>query len=283
MEKKVTVFSISYNSGQMLSECLYEIFSEPNFSPLIVDNNSSDGSSKTLNEKFPGLEVISLSKNQGYGRAANEAFKRIKTPYALLVNPDVIMNSQQVLDLVKMAEKYPDVAVFAPDVHNRYPAGDQPVYVNEIHGSCMLFDMEKIGSLGGFDHNIFLFSEETDLCKRLADAGYDMIVFPSVRVEHLGGQSSGSSPAIEYLKRWHFGWSRSYLYQKHDLDHGKSALWRRLWLYRLKWLLALNSKNRLKYRGLKDGVAAFKRGESAFCKDNLTARMSLESGQNPYV
>ena len=76
--------------------------------------------------------------------------------------------------------------------------------------------MEKLRNIGFFDENIFLFSEEDDLCDRTLEAGYGIRFCPDVYFEHLVGQACASNPKIEYMKWWHFGWSTCYRMTKNN-------------------------------------------------------------------
>ena len=44
--------------------------------------------------------------------------------------------------------------------------------------------------LGGFDPRFFLYWEETDVCKRVEDAGYQVWAVPGASASHIGGASS---------------------------------------------------------------------------------------------
>ena len=49
--------------------------------------------------------------------------------------------------------------------------------------------------LGGFDPEFFLYSEETDLCLRIRELGYEIGWMESVAIKHIGGESEkGTDP-----------------------------------------------------------------------------------------
>jgi GT2 family glycosyltransferase len=278
----LTLLLISYNSHGTISQCLAPLLQSGGFPSLIIDNASTDQSADSLTKELPNSKITVLDKNIGYGRAANIALKEVTTPYALLVNPDIKISEQQVKALLEKAQQFPDSAIFAPATHEKHKKlGSQPVEQKTISGSCMLFDMEKLRKIGFFDENIFLFSEETDLCLRTRAAGYSIMLFPDIYVEHVAGSSSGTSNDIEYLKNWHFGWSRSYYYQKHNLNNGKRSLARRLWMYRWKRLTARNNYQRVKFKGICAGIQAFKQGKKAFTEEGHP-QMAPFSPANPY-
>ena len=57
-------------------------------------------------------------------------------------------------------------------------------------GCCILVRGELLKRLGGFDEQFFYCYEDTDLCKRISNAGYPILYTPSVSITHLVGQST---------------------------------------------------------------------------------------------
>lgn len=60
----------------------------------------------------------------------------------------------------------------------------------------MLVRREVLDRLGGFDQTFFMYSEETEFCLRVGDAGWRVVCEPTAVVEHLGGAMS------EHPKLW---------------------------------------------------------------------------------
>jgi GT2 family glycosyltransferase len=266
--KKISLIIISYNSKNAIFKCLSKLIETGKYPVIIVDNASTDNSSKILKERFPTAEVIALEQNIGYGRATNIGLRKANTPYAMLLNPDLYAtpeNIEQILHHAELADK--KTAILAPAVKKKDFTGDAPESVKWISGSAILFDMEKLKTIGFFDENIFLFSEETDLCKRTLDAGYKIILCHDIYMKHLKGQSSAPNQKIEYMKNWHFGWSRAYYFTKHNLASGKKNIRRMFWIYLFKSLISTDKEKQQKYKARAIGVKAFIKGEKAFYGD----------------
>ena len=89
-----------------------------------------------------------------------------------------------------------------------------PIQVNFIPGSFMFMRCEDFDTIGGFDHHIFLYYEETDLCKRLLTIGKTAYLVPEGEFIHLHGASTQKSLAIKrelklsllYIIRKHYGY-----------------------------------------------------------------------------
>lgn len=62
--------------------------------------------------------------------------------------------------------------------------------VDWLVGAALLVRSEALTSVGGFDPGFFMYSEETDLCKRIKDAGWRVVYEPGGMVIHYEGRSS---------------------------------------------------------------------------------------------
>lgn len=97
---------------------------------------------------------------------------------------------------------------------NRKKRYTNPVKVNFVPGSFMFVRSEDFFEIGGFDPNIFLYYEETDLCKRLKKISKDAYLIPKAEFIHFHGASTEKSPAIKkelkisllYIIRKHYGY-----------------------------------------------------------------------------
>lgn len=89
-----------------------------------------------------------------------------------------------------------------------------PLKVNFVPGSFMFLRSEDFFEIGGFDTNIFLYYEETDLCKRLKNISKDAYLIPSAEFIHFHGASTEKCMAIKkelkisllYVIRKHYGY-----------------------------------------------------------------------------
>jgi GT2 family glycosyltransferase len=270
----LTVIIVSYNSAEIIGQCQRELLRSNRFRTLIIDNASLNGSADRLREQFPEAEVIALKQNIGYGRAANVGLRNTETPYALLLNPDLKTTAEKIEKLLGLTRNDADnTVIWGPATRRDDFTGDPPQNVKWISGSAMLFDVEKIKRVGLFDENIFLFSEETDLCERTLAAGYAIKLCRDVFFDHLTGQASPPDPAIEYMKWWHFGWSQCYRMTKHGHSTWIRNPRRKQFTYRFRSLISTSRKKRMKWKAKADGAQAFIKGLNAFNKDG-NARMS---------
>lgn len=261
----VSLIIISYNSHRTLEKCLGALIQATKYPVIIIDNASPDGSGKLLETQFPNAVVKTLPQNQGYGRAANIALEMVSTPYALLLNPDLMATGGQIDQLLRRAQSDTNkTAIWAPATLEKDHGKASANEVEWVSGCAMLFEMEKLMEIGLFDENIFLFFEETELCTRTIQAGFGIQLHGDIHFQHLQGQACNPSPEIEALKAWHFGWSRCYYHNKYHPDNKQRSPERQYRQYRRKSLMTFSRQKHAAYLNKSKGVKAFMNGEKAF-------------------
>ena len=274
LDTRLSVVIVSYNSASVIIDCLGDFIDTSHFDIFIVDNASPDKSAETLSARFPSTHVIPLHSNIGYGGAANQVLRQIQTPYALLLNPDISTNDQDIETLTGILEQQPDAAILAPLTDKQRASSATLTEKEWVLGAAMMFNMDIIKSLGFFDEKIFLYYEEQDLCYRARQAGYKVLQTNQVYFPHLKAQSTTPSDAIYYLRHWHIAWSSAYFFRKYSVDKGRNAPTYMLIRYFLKFVLTFNRKKSLKYRARCAGVPAYLRGDEAYTKDHKPQALS---------
>lgn len=84
--------------------------------------------------------------------------------------------------------------------------------VEVLSGACVLVRAEVFKGLGGFDQNIFLYMEDTDLFCRMHEAGLGVALVSSLGVEHTGGSSFKAAFSSISPRKY---WSTLYYVDKH--------------------------------------------------------------------
>ncbi|PXV64690.1 GT2 family glycosyltransferase [Dysgonomonas alginatilytica] len=93
---KLSIIIVNYNVKYFLEQCLNSILASNiafSYEIIIVDNNSTDGSIEYLKSNFvqSNIYFIENKTNPGFSKANNQAIKRAKGMYILLLNPDTIV------------------------------------------------------------------------------------------------------------------------------------------------------------------------------------------------
>lgn len=111
----VSVIVVTFNSAQVIEECLRSVLdaeSAPNI--IIVDNASTDGTLAIVGRVAPKAVVLRNDLNVGFARAVNRGVSKAANPYILLLNPDALISGWDVSRLVDFFDERADVGVAAP-------------------------------------------------------------------------------------------------------------------------------------------------------------------------
>lgn len=90
-------------------------------------------------------------------------------------------------------------------LRGRERVGSEPFRVDWVSGAAMLVPRAVIEHVGGFDENFFLFWEDADWCRRMADAGYSVWCVPSAQVIHDEGGSRAHGWNRNTIRWFHQG------------------------------------------------------------------------------
>jgi GT2 family glycosyltransferase len=108
---KLSVVIVNYNVKYFLEQCLHSVMKaihELDAEIFVVDNNSVDGSIRMLREKFPDITLIENKDNRGFSRANNQAIRKAKGEYILLLNPDTIVEDDTLVKCVRFMDENPE-------------------------------------------------------------------------------------------------------------------------------------------------------------------------------
>ncbi len=222
---KISIVLVCYNSSFKLKKFVQKI---PNETKIFIIDNSKDYSLKKIFRSKKNVKIY-FKKNEGYGSSINFAAKRIKTPYFLVVQPDVTgIKKNSLIKFYKYAKKLKDkFSVIGPHFLNASKKGHFQTSlkykikeIHNVHGSTMFFNKKVFNGNKGFDKNIFLYWEETDYSKRANKNGYKAYQLNIVKVRHEKGKAvktinQEDKKKLENLYTWHFIWSKFYYFNKH--------------------------------------------------------------------
>jgi len=91
---KLSIIIVNYNVKYFLDQCLHSVsnaIKNINSEVFVVDNNSVDGSTQMVEQKYAWVKLIKNKKNTGFSVANNQAIKIAKGEYILLLNPDTLV------------------------------------------------------------------------------------------------------------------------------------------------------------------------------------------------
>ncbi|MFA5047499.1 MAG: glycosyltransferase family 2 protein [Patescibacteria group bacterium] len=155
--KKVTIQIVSWNGMRYLPHCLHSIFEQTckDFQVLMVDNNSRDESVSFVRKNYPEVAVLQNNRNLNFAKANNQGIKLLHTPYLVLCNQDIVLESDWLEKMLAIAEseKYRQFGSFGGKLLRlKMPEGEAPeLNKTEIIDSCGLkvLKSHRVVELGG--------------------------------------------------------------------------------------------------------------------------------------
>ena len=225
----VSVVVVTYNALPWLERCLESV--RP-YETIVVDHGSTDGTLELVRRRFPQARLIEEG-NTGLGAGSNTGMRLATGDYFLLLNSDAWAVGDAVDRLVAFAGERPEAAVVGPKLLNPdgtlqrsvrgFPtlwrltteyfflrklaprsralnafyasrfAHDEVREAEFLMGSCLLVRRQAADTVGLFDEDFFMFSEETDWCYRFVQAGWKVLFFPGAEFVHVGGATTSQN------------------------------------------------------------------------------------------
>ena len=228
-KEDLTIVIVTFESEHVIYECIKSIDEELDI--IVIDNSNNFKLKNQIEKKYKNTKCILSSENLGMGPGNNLGIENVKTNYALIINPDVILEKNTINELIEASKKIDKFAIIAPISDNRdYPnyklfkktfsSNINPFKVKSIDGFAMLFNLKRLKEIKNFyffDENFFLYLENDDLCKRVNDSNEDIYVVPKSKIKHFGGKAVNQlyKFEIELSRNWHWIWSKFYFNKKH--------------------------------------------------------------------
>jgi GT2 family glycosyltransferase len=198
----------------MLSDCVSSVLQTdyPNYEVVLVDNGSSDSTTREVADSFSKVKLVTLKRNLGYAGGNNEGAKQVSKNADLLVflNSDVVVDKDWLSLLVK-AFSFEKIGAAGPTgtlltFGNRtltLPEFKEPFFSTYASGHCLAVKKKIFEDLSGFNENFFMYWEEIDLCFRIHSLGFNILVLPEVadRVDHLASRGMIQNLRIFYEVR----------------------------------------------------------------------------------
>ena len=217
----LTVIITSFHSRDKIFSCIESV--GKSIKIIVIENSNDETLKEEIYTKYQNVECVLSKENLGYGAGNNLGLSMVKTNYALIVNPDVILNNDAVNKFFLSIKNLEDFGIIAPisenEKYNNFSIkNDKEIKeVDNVKGFAMFLNMKNLKLINFFDDNFFLYFEEIDLCRRLKKNNSKIFIDPTIKVSHLGGTSHNSEieKPMELSRNWHWMWSTFYFHKKH--------------------------------------------------------------------
>lgn len=229
MPSKIFIIIATYNGLKWLANCLE---STKPYSVIIVDNNSTDGTTEYISNNYPNINIIPQKLNRGFGQANNIGISLAYSygaDYVFLLNQDAYLRAGSIDCLVKLMNENKEYGILSPIHLNG--TGDRldanfSHYVNYncnkdffsdyvlknamhliytvpfVNAAGWLISRECVQTVGGFDPLFFHYGEDDNYCQRLNYHGFKIGVAPDAVLFH--DRENRSNPEITYGDNLYF-------------------------------------------------------------------------------
>lgn len=226
----LSIVIVNWNTCDLLRDCLRSAqagLGDLQAEVLVVDNASTDASVAMIRSEFPDVTLIESDRNLGFAGGNNVALRQARGRYVMLLNTDTLVHGTVLPDAVAWLDSRPDVAVMGPKVLNadgtvqpscsafpslrfltmqalgltrlsrldayRMTGWDRSSerQVDVISGAAMFVRRAAMQKVGLLDEAFFFYGEETDWCRRFAQAGWGVMFVPLAEITHFGGGAVG--------------------------------------------------------------------------------------------
>lgn len=193
------------------------------YSIVLVDNGSSDGSVSFTEKEFPRSHRIKLGYNSGFAKAVNDgikfSLKETKAEYILLLNNDIELSPDFLQTAIETFQKHYEASILAVKMLNYFQRniiddcgdfikanGGSPLarghgekdsgqFDNEefIFGACAgaaFYKREVFSEVGYFDETFFAYYEDIDFSFRAQLMGLKCYYQPKAVCYHKRGGTS---------------------------------------------------------------------------------------------
>jgi GT2 family glycosyltransferase len=196
---------------------------------IVVDNASTDGTVQDITRQFPHVQIIANKQNLGFSKACNAGARVAKGRYLCFLNSDTRNVIAGIEMLREWLDKHPQTGIVGPElrspdnqliqmswVWNPILTGElfqqylapyslrhsafrrkcvawlqrKSRHVSIICGACLMIRRATFDRLAGFDEDFELYFEDSDLCYRCHQAGWEIDFVAQAKIVHHLGQST---------------------------------------------------------------------------------------------
>jgi N-acetylglucosaminyl-diphospho-decaprenol L-rhamnosyltransferase len=225
---------------------------------LVLDNASTDGSAEAVRERHPEARLFALERRTGKADNDSLLLREARGRYCLLLNEDAELREGAVTALLHALERDAGAAVAGaqlltsggeatpcawrlPDIpwalaaavflHDRVAVESTGASVREVgwvQSSAALVRRDAAERVGWLDSDFFVYSDETDFCKRLRDAGWRILFVPGAQAVH--HDQLGTDAVAMRRRIVEFHRNRDLYFRKHGVTLTR-LVWKVCWTW----------------------------------------------------
>ncbi len=242
---------VNFNTVDLLRQCLNSLATfEPRAQVIVVDNASRDGSEIMVSQHFPEVQIIQSGQNAGFAAANNLGIDRSTGEYVILLNSDTRLESEALTATADWMDANPSVGATSPRLIGaddilqtcQYPwpnardlwrkalklkISPMKITTGWLAGTCLVLRRVTLEQIGGhLDDQYWMYWEDADLSRQIANKGWLLKPFEGATVRHFGGASGGGADATRRadLHAWYL-YGKYHWFRKNKGLAGLLSVW----------------------------------------------------------
>jgi len=251
----ISIVIVNYRSWVHLEKCLQNLKDikqdEFTFEVIIVDNSSGDNQFANFKNEFPNFKFIENPINGGFSNGCNLGASHSIGEHFLFLNPDTLATKKPLKVMLQMAKEHPDYGVISctklnkkelpetesrlflkmtrlfgsfraiydlthkNELEDRFNPSKEIIFPDWVSGSVFFMSRKWFETIGGWNEDYWLYSEDVDFCKRISDAGGKIALTRATKIKHNHGGASRSSIKTSALTKVEVLISKHVYFQNH--------------------------------------------------------------------
>lgn len=235
----LSIIIVNYNSWLVLDDCISSIHNletQLNIEIVVVDNQSTNDQFKFYQQKYPSVNWIKNSGNNGFANGCNLGANNATSNYLFFLNPDTrlqynvlehfldIYQKEQIGVLTCLQnnnngsyEKYnllfpTPIRIFGVlrslerninknRLKEQFKETATRSYPNWVSGSAVFISKQNLQRINGWNEDYWMYFEDVDLCKKADKIGLKCVVTKEVSLYHLHGGASRINPKTKAITK----------------------------------------------------------------------------------
>lgn len=226
----ISIIIVNYRGWKALDECLesIEVIISTTFSfeVIIVDNFSNDGQFPVFKQKYSKCTFIENSGNHGFSNGCNFGAGIATGNHFLFLNPDTKLTLEALETLLQTAVSHPEIGILSclqinennvfykqnnlfpalgrffgisraifrklnkAKLEKRFNTTTDLFYPDWVTGAVVFISRNWFDKIKGWNEDYWLYFEDVDLCKKVADLGGKVAVTRKATIFHQHGGAS---------------------------------------------------------------------------------------------
>jgi hypothetical protein len=226
----ISIIIVNYRGWKALGECLDSIKFVSSkslaFETIIIDNFSNDGQFSVFKQKYPDFIFVENSGNNGFSNGCNKGASVAKGNHFLFLNPDTKITLQALITLLETTNSHPEIGILSClqinenselynqnnlfpvigrffgisraiyrkynkiELYKRFKTNNDLFYPDWVSGAVVYISKKWFESVQGWNEDYWLYFEDVDLCKKVANVGGIVAVTRKATIYHQHGGAS---------------------------------------------------------------------------------------------